>query len=230
MRCAETHAMPDTTRDYTQARLTGGPSDDVLITMIQGGDTLAFRALVDRYRERIRNVVWSVLNDRALVDDIAQEIFIKAYEGLAQFRFDSSFYTWLYRIAINRCRDEIRRKKVRRIFSLQALLDAGDAEALRGTTVQPSEPDLGPHVQRALQRLPERYRVPVVLRDMDGLAYEEIADVLQCELGTVKSRIARGRNQLRELLEPLINDMPAEPAPNDLLHERQESDVSPRPA
>ena len=222
--------MQDHPREPMQPRPPGGPSDDVLITMMQGGDPTAFRTLVDRYRERIRNVIYSVLNDGALVDDIAQEVFIKAYEGLAKFRFDSSFYTWLYRIAVNHCRDEIRRKKVRRFFSLQTLLDAGDADALRRTTVHPVEPDLGPFVQQALQRLPERYRIPVILRDIDGLAYEEIAEVLQCELGTVKSRISRGRTQLRTLLQPLINDMPLEAATHDATKERQESDVAPRPA
>ncbi|MBL0175295.1 MAG: sigma-70 family RNA polymerase sigma factor [Ignavibacteria bacterium] len=224
--------MPDHPSEYPQAISPNGPSDDVLITMYQGGDALAFRTLVDRHRERVRNVIYSVLNAPDLVDDIAQEVFIKAYQGLPQFRFDSSFYTWLYRITINRCRDEIRRKKVRRIFSLQALLDAGDPEALFGTTVHPAEPDVSHFIQAALQRVPERFRIPVILRDIDGLSYTEIAEVLECEAGTVKSRIARGRLQLRELLEPLLNDRPAampglERSPD---HERTEHDVTARPA
>ena len=196
----------------------GALSDDALVTMFQAGDEKVFRVIVERYKERIRNVIANILHDRDLVDDLSQEVFIKAYEGLPTFRFDASIYTWLYRIAVNRCRDELRRRKVRRLFSLNSLLEANDAEVLRRTSLAPVEPDSRDLLEAALARIPEKFRIPLILRDIDGLHYDEMADILQCALGTVKSRIARGRGMLRDILLPSVpgpdtvmaNNSPAE--------------------
>ncbi len=184
--------------------LTRDLSDDLLVTRIQGGDHAAFRHLMERHGERVRNLIYSIFNSPELIDDLAQEVFIKAYRALPGFRFDASVPTWLYRITVNHCRDELRRRKLRRIFSLQRMMDAGDKEVTQKTMVQPEEHDTRDVIQLGLQRLPEKYRLPVILKDMEGRSYDEIAEIMQCELGTVKSRLARGRGMLRDYLSPIL--------------------------
>ena len=179
--------------------------DDTLVTLFQSGDTQAFRILVERHKERVRNLVYSILNTPGIVDDLAQEVFIKVYDALPNFRFDSSFYTWVYRITVNRCRDEIRKRKVRKLLPLHLLMENHDSELLARTIVHPKDGETAALIEKSLQTLPEKFRLPVILKDIDGLAYEEIAEVLQCELGTVKSRLSRGRAMMRKVLAPLID-------------------------
>lgn len=181
-------------------------SDEVLITLFQNGERHVYRFLVERYRERIRNLIYSIFHEQDIIDDIAQEVFIKAYEALHRFRFESSFYTWLYRIAVNKSRDELRKRKVRRMFSLQTMLDSSDKEFHAKITVHPEDKEAQEIIAAGLQSLPEKFRLPVVLKDIDGLSYEEIAEVMQCEIGTVKSRLSRARAMLRESLKPLLKD------------------------
>ncbi|MBM4159890.1 MAG: sigma-70 family RNA polymerase sigma factor [Ignavibacteria bacterium] len=181
-------------------------SDEVLITMFQQGERGVFRVLVERYQARIKNLIYSIFHEPDVIDDLAQEVFIKACEALPQFRFQSSFYTWLYRIAVNRSRDELRKRKLRRLFSLQTLVDSADREVTAKLTVQPKESEVQEIVASALKSLPERYRMVIILKDIDGLSYEEISEVLQCELGTVKSRLFRARAMLRSVLKPLLEE------------------------
>jgi RNA polymerase sigma-70 factor (ECF subfamily) len=183
-----------------------GKSDEVLISLFQSGDQGVFRVLVERYQERVRNLLYSIFHETETIDDLAQEVFIKAYEGLGRFRFESSFYTWLYRIAVNRSRDELRKRKVRRFFSFQSMDESTEKEVTERTTVQPASIDEQELVAKGLSALPEKYRMPVILKDLDGLSYEEIADVLECEIGTVKSRLSRGRTMLRNILRPLLKE------------------------
>jgi RNA polymerase sigma-70 factor (ECF subfamily) len=179
--------------------------DDTLITRFQAGDELAFRLLMERHIERTRNLIFSIFRSAELVDDLTQDVFLKAYRALAHFRFDAAFSTWLYRIAVNQCRDVMRKQKLRRSISLHALLEARDKEVTMKTSVEPQEHETRELIDRGLQRLPEKYRIPVVLKDMEGLSYEEMADVMQCEMGTVKSRLSRGRSMLRVYLKPLLD-------------------------
>jgi len=181
-------------------------SDEVLITLVHQGEHGAYRILVERYQERIRNLVYSIFHEREIVDDLSQEVFIKAYEALPQFRFQSSFYTWLYRIAVNKSRDELRKRKVRRWFSLQSMMESSDKELGSKIVVQPTDKEPGELLEAGLQSLPEKYRLAIVLKDIDGLSYEEIAEIMECELGTVKSRLSRARSMLRKVLEPLIKE------------------------
>lgn len=178
--------------------------DDILITRFQAGDEHAFRQLMERHSERVRNLIFSIFHSAELVDDLTQDVFIKVYRALAQFRFDAAFSTWLYRIAVNHCRDEMRKRKLRRFVSLQSLLDSRDKEVAMKTSVNPQESETRELIDRGLQDLPEKFRIPVVLKDVEGLSYEEMADVMQCEMGTVKSRLSRGRNMLRVYLKPLL--------------------------
>ena len=179
-------------------------SDEVLITLFQDGDNDAFRVLIERYQERIRNLIYSIFHEQGVVDDLAQEIFIKVYEGLPQFRFESSFYTWLYRIAVNKSRDELRKRKVRRILSLQSLMETSEKELSDQTRVDPHSSEVQELIAKGLRRLPEKFRIAVILKDIDGFSYEEMSDMMDCEIGTVKSRLSRGRSMLRNFLKPLL--------------------------
>jgi RNA polymerase sigma-70 factor (ECF subfamily) len=182
-------------------------NDEALITAFQSGDHDAFRFLVERHQERIRNLLFSIFHDSNFIDDLAQEVFIKAYQALPRFRFEASFYTWLYRIAVNKSRDELRKKKIRRFFSFQTLDEGIDKEINLRLSVPPEDRDTQELVALGLQSLPEKFRTAVVLKDIDGLSYEEIAEVMQCELGTVKSRISRARSMLRKALKPLLEEV-----------------------
>ena len=183
-------------------------SDEILITLFQNGERAVYRMLVERHQERVRNLIYSIFHDNEVVDDLAQEIFIKAYEALPSFRLDSSFYTWLYRITVNRSRDEMRRRKIRRFLSFQTLEDEANKEFIAKMSVAPENRDAKELVTLGLQALPEKFRSVIILKDLEGLSYEEIAHVLQCELGTVKSRLSRARTMLRKVLQPLLDEVP----------------------
>jgi RNA polymerase sigma-70 factor (ECF subfamily) len=175
--------------------------DAELIEAVRNGDSRAFAPLVRNYEARIRRLCYSYLLEMSEADDAAQDVFIKAYEGLAQFRENVSFVAWLSRIATNHCLDLLRKRSRRKTDSLDALIDAkGDP------TVAP-EPDLARDQEAAsnqqiakkvLEQLPPNYREVLVLRELDGLSYEEIAQVLNCSLDAVKARLKRARAELQE--------------------------------
>ncbi|TSA19322.1 sigma-70 family RNA polymerase sigma factor, partial [bacterium] len=181
-------------------------SDEVLITLVHQGEHAAFRVLVERYQERIRNLIYSIFHEPGVVDDLSQEVFIKAYEALHQFRFQSSFYTWLYRIAVNKSRDELRKRKVRRWVSLQSMMESSDKELAAKIVAEPQDNELQELLAAGLKSLPEKYRIAVILKDVDGFSYEEIAEIMECEIGTVKSRLSRARAMLRKILEPSLKE------------------------
>jgi RNA polymerase sigma-70 factor, ECF subfamily len=179
-------------------------SDDILITLFQSGEEGVFRILVERHKERVRNLIYSIFGDASVVDDIAQDVFIRTYEALPKFRFESSFYTWLYRITVNKCRDEMRKKKMRKFFSLHAMLESSNAELQSKIRVDPEDNSAQELIATGLHRLPEKFRIPIILKDIDGMTYEEMAEIMQCEIGTVKSRLSRARTMLRNILKPLL--------------------------
>jgi len=181
-------------------------ADDTLITLFLQGEERAYRFLVERYQERIRNLIYSIFRDREMVEDLSQEVFLKAYEALGSFRFESSFYTWLYRIAVNKARDELRRRKIRSFLSFQSLDNGVRADLERRMATPPQTNEYADIVSLGLRALPDHQRVVVVLKDIEGLSYEEIADILQIEIGTVKSRLSRARTTLREVLAPLLKE------------------------
>ena len=182
-------------------------NDDALITAFQSGDQDVYRILVERHQERIRNLLYSIFHDRDFIDDLAQEVFIKAYQALPNFRFEASFYTWLYRIAVNKSRDELRKRKTRRFFSFQTLDEGIEKDLHARLSVPPEDRDMQELIALGLKTLPEKFRTAVILKDIEGLPYEEIADIMQCELGTVKSRISRARAMLRKALKPLLEEV-----------------------
>ena len=182
-------------------------SDEVLITLFQSGEQDVFRVLVQRYQERIRNLIYSIFHDEELVNDLAQEVFIKAYEALPHFRFESSFYTWIYRIAVNKSRDEMRRRKMKKWLSFHAVSESSDKEFQEKTSVHPENTEAQELVDKGLQLLPEKFRLAILLKDIDGLSYDEMAEVMQCAIGTVKSRLSRARSMLRTVLKPLLEEV-----------------------
>ena len=171
----------------------------------------AFAELVRRYQGRITNLVSRVLNDRECADDLAQEVFVRVYVHRRNYRRGSKLSPWLFTIAVNLAKNEIRRRVRRRNwFSLDALQEVLQDSAMifadprEGTERSMEREQLQEAIGRAIGTVPEKYRVALVLRDIEGMAYEEIAVVLSVPGGTVRSRINRARNMLKRKLQPML--------------------------
>jgi len=174
-------------------------SDEDIITAVLKGNRELFRELITRHKEKVRNLVYLTIGNAASVDDLSQEVFIKVFRKLNRFKGDSKFTTWLYRITVNHCKDELRKQKVRKIFDVFDRARHENLYAYDGA----AQSDTQELVRKALTQLPEKLRIPVVLKDIEGFTYQEIGEMLGCELGTVKSRIFRGRENLRHMLKPI---------------------------
>jgi len=186
-------------------------SDEDLMGRVAEDEERAFPELVRRYQGRVTNLVSRVLNDRECADDLAQEVFIRVFVHRRNYRRGSKFSTWLFTIAANLAKNEIRRRVRRRNwFSLDAL-----QEVLKDSAIQLADPTEGREsamereqlqkaVGQAIATVPEKYRLALVLRDIEGLAYEEIAQVLNIPGGTVRSRINRARSMLKRKIQPLL--------------------------
>lgn len=179
--------------------------DVFLVERCLEGDEEACEALVRRYQDRVFSLVYSIIGGTDQVEDIAQEAFLKAFRSLKSFRGGSSFYTWLYRITVNTALNALRSKGRRQEASLE---DLGGLEFLVDPDVGPAESaarrQLASRVREAIDRLDEQYRTIVYLRELEDLSYEEIAEVVELPVGTVKSRLFRARQHLKELLEDLL--------------------------
>lgn len=176
--------------------------DFSLIKRFIEGDETTFRTLVYRHKERVRNIIYLTINYSDSVDDIAQEVFITVYKNLKYFRFESQFTTWLYRITVNKCKDHLRKMKIRSIF-----IPSKEIEEEKGYNQIDENLDVPDIVRKAISKLPEKLRVPLLLKDIEGFSYQEIADTVQCEIGTVKSRIFRAREGLRNILKPYEGEL-----------------------
>ncbi len=181
-------------------------SDDQLLSQFLAGDERAFETLVGRYEAPLRKLVYGLVRDWALAEDVAQDAFLRVYQKASTFRGGSPFKAWLCRIAINRAHDELRRIRRKGEISLESAaigrleLDEGrtsSAEALA------SARELERHVARALSEMRQEYRTALMLREMEGLTYREIAELLEWPLGTVQIRVHRGRLELRSRLGQL---------------------------
>jgi len=177
------------------------------VRAFQAGDERAFEELVRRYQRQVANIVYLTLGNRDAVEDLVQEVFIRVYRSLKKFEFDASFYSWLYRITVNLCIDEIRRRRIRKTFSLQFFSEDHVEEKERPSRkIQtPSESLLESEkrevVLNALKRIAPMHRTVLVLREYENLSYDEIADVLKISVQAVKSRIFRAREEMRGLLK-----------------------------
>lgn len=179
-------------------------SDLALVRAAAGGDEDAFAGLVRRHQRRVFNLARTLTGNEDEAEDLAQETFIRAYRGLARFRGDSAFTTWLYRITVNVFRSRRSRRSLwSRMFSTDG--DAPHAVAIDASPASDVESSLVRRdlIDKALARIPDDLRLAVTLRDVEGLEYREIADVLAIPIGTVMSRIFRGRQRLRTALERL---------------------------
>ena len=198
--------------DWASA-LSWGRDESELVTELQAGSETAFDWLVNHYHAPVYNLILGMLGDTADSADAAQEVFLKAFKGIRSFRHGSSLKTWLYRIAIREALNH--RRWFKRHNQKNVSIDAEPAEGCAAIEIEdlsatPFE-QLAAHeiqlaVQGALQQVPDVFRSAVILRDIEGLSYEEVAEVLECSVGTVKSRILRGRRSLKEILEPLLVD------------------------
>ncbi len=212
--------------DWASA-LAWGRDESELVTELQAGSETAFDWLVTHYHGPVYNLILSMLGDTSDAADGTQEVFLKAFRGIRCFRQGSSLKTWLYRIAIREALNHKRwfKRHLQKNVSIDAEPEEGhsaiEIEDLGATPFdQLAAHEIQQAVQQALQEIPQVFRGAVILRDLEGLSYEEIAEVLECSVGTVKSRILRGRRALKELLEPLISQRET-PAPADTSHEHQ---------
>jgi RNA polymerase sigma-70 factor (ECF subfamily) len=185
--------------------------DQQLVERAQRGDKRAFEMLVLKYQRKLARLLSRMVRDPAEVEDVTQEAFIKAYRALPGFRGDSAFYTWLYRIAINTAKNYLvalgRRAPTSTGFDNEEAEQFEDAEALRDTATPENEligKQIAETVNRTLELLPEDLRTAITLREIEGLSYEEIADVMNCPIGTVRSRIFRAREAIAAELRPLL--------------------------
>lgn len=185
-------------------------TDQQLVERAQKGDTRAFDLLVKKYQHKILGLIGRYVQDHAEVQDVAQEAFIKAYRALGKFRAESAFYTWMYRIAINTAKNHLVSKGRRPPGSD---LDIADAEILdhSGRLADIETPEsalardqLETAVFEAIENLPEDLRTAITLRELDGLSYEDIANIMQCPVGTVRSRIFRAREAVDQHIQPLV--------------------------
>jgi RNA polymerase sigma-70 factor (ECF subfamily) len=187
-------------------------ADQLLVERVQKGDKRAFDLLVLKYQHKIIAVVHRYVRESADVNDVVQEAFIKAYRALANFRGDSAFYTWMYRIAINTAKNHLI-SKGRRPPSSDIDIDDAEYYSGNGNLHDVDTPEnnlfrdeLQAAVQKIIKNLPEDLRTAVTLREMDGLSYEEIADVMECPVGTVRSRIFRAREAIDNVVKPMMDD------------------------
>jgi RNA polymerase sigma-70 factor (ECF subfamily) len=191
-------------------------ADALLVERVKRGDARAFELLVLKYRRRIERLVSRIVRDPDLVPDVAQETFIRAYRALPNFRGESAFYTWLYRIAVNTAKkvvaDQMRDPVVTESALLQADDDGDETSRTEATLSDVETPDavlasreIARAVNAAVEDLSEDLRQAVTLREIEGLSYEEIAQVMNCPIGTVRSRIFRAREAIALRLRPLLD-------------------------
>ncbi len=182
-------------------------SDEALVQKSKEGDLQAFDELVRRYEGKIYSIAFRFMGNHADAGDLAQETFIRLYQSLASFRGDSAFSTWLYRIAANACRDELRKRQRRCVVSIEdmSVVSPGSVPVAGGVDYSPEEAvqrrEVQQQIQACLNELSPDHRLILILREILGMSYEEIAASLNCSLGTVKSRISRARYNLKEKIK-----------------------------
>ncbi|MDO9421379.1 MULTISPECIES: RNA polymerase sigma factor RpoE [Herminiimonas] len=186
--------------------------DQLLVERVQRGDKKAFELLVIKYQRKLMRLVSRLVRDQAEAEDVVQEAFIKAYRALPQFRGDSAFYTWLYRIGINTAKNYLVTQGRRAPTSTEADVEEAetfdDGDRLRDINTPESllaTKQIAQTLNTAMDELPEELRMAITLREIEGLSYDEIAESMGCPIGTVRSRIFRAREAISEKLRPLLD-------------------------
>lgn len=188
--------------EMQQPKILNLDDDFSLVKRFVEGEEYVFNELVKRHKDKVRNIIYITLSEPDATDDIAQDVFITIYHNLKNFRFESQFTTWIYRITVNKCKDYLRKKNVRKIF-----LPLKDNEDLPVFDSIAEDTDIKYIVRGAISMLPDKLRIPLVLKDIEGFSYQEIAETMQCEIGTVKSRIFRAREGLKKILKPIEKEL-----------------------
>ena len=190
-------------------------TDAMLVERTVAGDQKAFELLVIKYQRRIQRLIGRMVRDVDLVEDIAQETFIRAYRALPQFRGEAQFYTWLYRIAVNTAKKALMDLKRDPTISENSFKSGDDDETspLENELTSPETPDavlaskeIAEMVNSAMEALPEELRQAIILRELEGLSYEAISEAMNCPIGTVRSRIFRAREAISEKVKPLLEN------------------------
>ena len=195
--------------------MTSPDPDAALVERVKRGDVRAFEMLVVKYQRRIERLIGRMVRDVDLVQDIAQETFVRAYRALPQFRGESAFYTWLYRIAVNTAKKALVDMKKDPVIVQSALSGGDDDEEPSWPGREPTDAEtpeavmaskeIAATVNAAIEALSEDLRQAITLREIEGLSYEEIAAAMDCPIGTVRSRIFRAREAIAERLRPLLD-------------------------
>lgn len=195
--------------------MTSTDADAPLIDRVKRGDVKAFEMLVVKYQRRIERLIGRMVRDTDLVQDIAQETFIRAYRAIGQFRGDSAFYTWLYRIAVNTAKKalvDLKRDPIVTESARASRDDDDETSRVENELTDGETPDamlaskeIAAAVNSAIEALSEDLRQAITLREIEGLSYEEIAEVMNCPIGTVRSRIFRAREAIAQRLRPLLD-------------------------
>lgn len=187
-----------------------GPVDKELVARAQRGDKRAFDLLVGRYQHKILKLIARYVHDPDEVFDVAQDSFIKAYRALGNFRGESAFYTWLYRIATNTAKNHLvakgRRPPATDVDAEDALFVEGDSPLKDQATPEriALKDEIAQEIHLAIEELPEELRTAITLRELEGMSYEEIAQAMECPIGTVRSRIFRARDAIDTRIRPLL--------------------------
>lgn len=190
-------------------------ADQLLVERVQAGDKQAYGLLVNKYQRKLLRLVSRLVRDSAEAEDVVQDAFIKAYRALPGFRGESAFYTWLYRIGVNTAKNWLvasgRRAPTSTALDNEDAENYEDGDRLRDMDTPERvlmSKQLAQTVNAAMERLPEELRTAITLREIDGMAYEEIAEVMACPIGTVRSRIFRAREAIARDLRPLLDTAP----------------------
>lgn len=210
------HNKTETTGNLTVVAITPTPGnreiDHELVLRAQRGDKRAFGLLVDKYQRKLGRLLSRMIRDQSEIEDVVQESFIKAYRALPNFRGDSAFYTWLYRIGINTAKNYLvslgRRPTVSTDIEIEDAENFEDGNELRTTETPESSmmtKQIAQTVNDTVEGLPEELRTAITLREIEGLSYEEIATIMGCPIGTVRSRIFRARETIALKLRPLLD-------------------------
>ncbi|MCC5841777.1 MAG: sigma-70 family RNA polymerase sigma factor [Opitutales bacterium] len=192
--------------------MTDADEDAILVKRVQAGDVAAFDRLVVKYRERLFSIVYNLTSNREDAADLSQEAFIKAFSSIGRFKGNSSFFTWLYRIAVNTTLSQLKKNRLRRFFSFENMSEeASSSEILEALVVKTRTEkgallsELQERLNEALQKLSPKHRTVVVLFEIEGLSHQEIAEIMDCSVGTVRSRLHYAKQQLQAYLQDFVN-------------------------